>query len=170
MEQVIAQKYSVMKKNVIFVLLISIQAKFSNNVSVLVLLTPSEKLALNATGDASTATDINLWTVWNAKINLRRAVCMPQSGFSGVFATWILVFIWIPKLKIIPSVIRDASHALIHRILAPIAHLERLLEVTVGNVYLNVLSDIYQMTIVQGTIYARSTILKQLSTIIKVKS
>ena len=170
MEQVFAQKYSVMKKNVIFVLLISIQAKFSNNVSVLVLLTPSEKLARNATGDASTAMDINLWTVWNAKINLRRAVCMPHSGFSGVFATWILVFIWIPKLKIILSVIRDASHALIHLIPAPIAHLGPLLEVTVGNVYLNVLSDIYQMKIVQETIYARSTILKQLSTIILVKS
>lgn len=66
--------------------------------------------------------------------------------------------------------IRDASHALIHRILAPIAHLGPLLEVTVGNVYLNVLSDMYQMKIVQGTIYAKLMILKQLSTIIKVKS
>lgn len=170
MEQVFALKYLVMKKNVIFVLLISIQAKFLNNVSVLALLTPSEKLARNATGDASIATDINLWTVWNAKINLRRAVCMPHSGFLGAFATWILVFIWIPKLKITLSVIRDASHALIHRIFAPIAHLERLLEITVGNVYLNVLSDMYQMTIVQETIYARSTIQKHLSTIILVKS
>jgi hypothetical protein len=87
MEQVIAPKYSVMKKNVIFARLISLVAKFSNNVSVLVLLTPSEKPAHNATGDANTATDTNLWTAWNAKINLRREVCMVQSGFSGIFAT-----------------------------------------------------------------------------------
>ena len=65
--------------------------------------------------------------------------------------------------------IRDASHALIHRILAPIVPLEEHLEVMVGNVYLNVLSDMYQMTIVQETIYAKLMILKQLS-IILVKS
>jgi hypothetical protein len=81
-----------MKKNAIFVRLISTLAKFSNNVSVLVLLTLSEKLARNATGDASTATDINLWIVWNAKINLKKAGCTPHNGFSGAFATWTLVF------------------------------------------------------------------------------
>ena len=81
-----------------------------------------------------------------------------------------MVSIWILRLKITPSVIRDALHALILRIPAPIVPLARLLEVTVGNVYLNVLSDMYQMTIVQATIYARSTIPKHLSTIILVKS
>ena len=71
----------------IFANLISTQAQFSSNASVLVLLTLSGKLAQNATGDASTATDINLWTVWNAQINLKREVCMPRNGFSGAFAT-----------------------------------------------------------------------------------
>ena len=55
--------------------------------AVLVLLTLLGKLAQNATGDASTATDINLWTVWNVQINLKREVCMPHNGFSGAFAT-----------------------------------------------------------------------------------
>ncbi len=149
-----------MKKNAIFVRLITTLAKFSNNASVLVLLTLSEKLALNATGDANTATDINLWTVWNAKINLKKAGCTLLSGFSGAFATWTLVFIWIPKLKIIPSVTPDASHVLIHQIPVPIARLGPLIEVMVGNVFLNVLSATYRITIVQGTIYAKLMTLK----------
>lgn len=101
-----------------------------------------------------------MWTVWNAKINLKKAGCTPHSGFSGAFATWTLVFIWIPKLKIIPSVTPDASHVLIHQIPVPIAPLEPLIEVMVGNVYLNVLSATYRITIVQGTIYARLMTLK----------
>jgi hypothetical protein len=143
-----------MKKIAIFAPLISILALLPNNASVPVLLTLSVKLALNVTRDANIATAINLWTVYNAKINPNKE-CMPHSGFSVVFATLTLVFIWIQKQKTILSVTPDASLVLILQILALIVHLERLIEVMEGSVYLNVLSDMCLMKIVLGIIYVK---------------
>jgi hypothetical protein len=80
---------------------------------------------------------------------------MPHSGFSVIFATLTLVFIWIQKLKTILSVTQGASPALILQILALIVHLDRLIGVMEGSVYLNVLSDMCLMKIVLGTIYVK---------------